>query len=122
MTVTMSTRPQLAFKMPTISPRAVMQPQEHVCVQLPAHIVALRGACAPHPEFHAIETKMGRFMGFHRQERRGSLSRYPIRARDGKIANCLPIMPGWNYTVRLYRPREETLSGRWTFAETQEVK
>ena len=23
---------------------------------------------------------------------------------DGKIANCLPVMPGWNYTVRLYRP------------------
>ena len=25
---------------------------------------------------------------------------------DGKIDNCLPIMPGWNYTVRLYRPHE----------------
>ena len=24
---------------------------------------------------------------------------------DGKIANCLPIVPGWNYMVRLYRPR-----------------
>lgn len=23
---------------------------------------------------------------------------------DGKIPNCLPIMQGWNYTVRLYRP------------------
>jgi hypothetical protein len=23
---------------------------------------------------------------------------------DTKAANCLPIMPGWNYTVRLYRP------------------
>ena len=22
---------------------------------------------------------------------------------DGKIANCLPIVKGWNYTVRLYR-------------------
>ena len=22
-------------------------------------------------------------------------------------ANCLPIMKGWNYTVRLYRPRKE---------------
>ena len=22
---------------------------------------------------------------------------------DGKIANCLPVVPGWNYTVRLYR-------------------
>ena len=29
---------------------------------------------------------------------------------DGKIPNCLPIMNGWNYTVRLYRPRAEILS------------
>ena len=30
---------------------------------------------------------------------------------DGKIANCLPIVPGWNYTVRLYRPRAAILDG-----------
>ena len=30
---------------------------------------------------------------------------------DGKIPNCLPIMKGWNYTVRLYRPRAEILDG-----------
>jgi hypothetical protein len=29
---------------------------------------------------------------------------------DGKIPNCLPITPGWNYTVRLYRPRPEILN------------
>lgn len=34
---------------------------------------------------------------------------------DGKVANCLPIMPGWNYMVRLYRPRAEVLNGTWTF-------
>lgn len=34
---------------------------------------------------------------------------------DGKSANCLPVMAGWNYTVRLYRPRAEILSGQWTF-------
>jgi hypothetical protein len=34
---------------------------------------------------------------------------------DGKIPNCLPIMPGWNYTVRLYRPRAEILDGKWKF-------
>jgi hypothetical protein len=34
---------------------------------------------------------------------------------DGKIPNCLPIMPGWNYTVRLYRPRAEILNGKWKF-------
>ena len=30
-------------------------------------------------------------------------------------ANCLPIMEGWNYLVRLYRPRPEVLDGSWTF-------
>jgi hypothetical protein len=27
--------------------------------------------------------------------------------RDGKIQNCLPIAQGWNYTLRLFRPRSE---------------
>jgi hypothetical protein len=38
---------------------------------------------------------------------------------DGKVANCLPIVPGWNYMVRLYRPRKEILDGTWKFPETQ---
>ena len=29
--------------------------------------------------------------------------------------NCLPITDGWNYIVRLYRPRPEALGGSWTF-------
>jgi hypothetical protein len=33
--------------------------------------------------------------------------------------NCLPIMDGWNYTVRLYRPRPEILDGSWTFPEIE---
>ena len=36
---------------------------------------------------------------------------------DGKVPNCLPIMKGWNYTVRLYRPREDILNGSWKFPE-----
>jgi hypothetical protein len=40
---------------------------------------------------------------------------------DGKIANCLPIVKGWNYMVRLYRPRAEILNGAWTFPEAQPV-
>jgi hypothetical protein len=40
---------------------------------------------------------------------------------DGKTANCLPIVPGWNYMVRLYRPRAEILNGTWTFPEAQPV-
>ena len=34
---------------------------------------------------------------------------------DGKAANCLPITPGWNYMVRLYKPRPEILKGTWRF-------
>lgn len=30
-------------------------------------------------------------------------------------ANVLPITEGWNYLVRLYRPRPEVLDGRWSF-------
>ena len=33
---------------------------------------------------------------------------------DGRV-NCLPITVGWNYTVRLYRPRPELLDGSWQF-------
>jgi len=40
---------------------------------------------------------------------------------DGKIPNCLPIMDGWNYTVRLYRPRAEILNGKWKFPDPQPV-
>ncbi|HVJ37735.1 MAG TPA: DUF1214 domain-containing protein [Stenotrophomonas sp.] len=31
--------------------------------------------------------------------------------------NCLPITPGWNYMVRLYRPQAQILDGSWTFPE-----
>ena len=35
---------------------------------------------------------------------------------DGDPArNSLPVTDGWNYLVRLYRPRPEILSGAWTF-------
>jgi hypothetical protein len=36
---------------------------------------------------------------------------------DGKILNCIPITKGWNYTVRLYRPRTEILDGTWKFPD-----
>jgi hypothetical protein len=38
---------------------------------------------------------------------------------DGNVSDCLPITPGWNYLVRLYRPRPEVLDGRWTFPEAK---
>lgn len=41
---------------------------------------------------------------------------------DGKSPNCIPITKGWNYTVRLYRPRKEILDGTWTFPSPEPVK
>jgi hypothetical protein len=38
-----------------------------------------------------------------------------------KLPNCVPIMKGWNYMVRLYRPRAEVLGGRWKFPEAEPV-
>ncbi len=31
-------------------------------------------------------------------------------------------MPGWNYLIRLYRPRTEILGGAWMLPEAQPVK
>lgn len=38
---------------------------------------------------------------------------------DPSAPNYLRIMPGWNYIVRLYRPRAELLDGTWKFPELQ---
>jgi hypothetical protein len=49
-----------------------------------------------------------------------------VRDEDGSITvrfgdhgpgatNCVPITEGWNYLIRLYRPRPEVLDGSWTF-------
>jgi para-nitrobenzyl esterase len=38
-----------------------------------------------------------------------------------ETVNCLPTMPGWNYTVRLYRPRKEILDGSWKLPQAQPV-
>jgi len=31
-------------------------------------------------------------------------------------------MPGWNYLVRLYRPRQEILDGTWKFPQARPVR
>ena len=41
---------------------------------------------------------------------------------EKRTPNCLPIMAGWNYTVRLYRPRPEIIDGGWKFPEAQPVR
>jgi hypothetical protein len=67
--------------------------------------------------------------GFFEPNERGAYSVNNITAArnaDGSVAvrfggngdpelNSLPITEGWNYLVRLYRPRPEILSGEWTF-------
>lgn len=40
---------------------------------------------------------------------------------DGKIANCIPTMPGWNYMVRLHWPRASVLGGSWKLPEAKPV-
>jgi hypothetical protein len=40
---------------------------------------------------------------------------------DKGVNNCLPVTPGWNYLVRLYRPHAEVLDGSWKFPEAQPV-
>lgn len=36
--------------------------------------------------------------------------------------NNLPITPGWNYTVRMYEPKQEIISGAWNFPKAQPAK
>ncbi len=40
---------------------------------------------------------------------------------DGRV-NCLPISPGWNYAIRMYKPRPEILDGSWKFPAIKPVK
>jgi len=41
---------------------------------------------------------------------------------DPKQPNFLPIVPGWNYIVRLYQPRKEILNGSWKFPNAKPVE
>jgi hypothetical protein len=38
---------------------------------------------------------------------------------DDDRPNLIPITDGWNYTVRLYRPRPEALDGSWQFPSVE---
>lgn len=37
-------------------------------------------------------------------------------------SNPLPIMPGWNYTLRLYRPRPAVLDGTWVAPRPEAIR
>ena len=74
--------------------------------------------------------------GYYEQNKQNAYTLNNLTAKkspDGSIAvqfggcepatsNCLPIADGWNYTVRLYRPRAELLSGAWTFPSPQPMR
>ncbi|MGC1305011.1 MAG: DUF1254 domain-containing protein [Caulobacteraceae bacterium] len=40
---------------------------------------------------------------------------------SGKVDNCLPITDGWNYTVRLFRPRQTIINDTWKFPKASPV-
>ena len=40
---------------------------------------------------------------------------------DERASNYIPIVPGWNYLLRLYRPRRELLDGTWKAPEAVAV-
>jgi hypothetical protein len=42
-------------------------------------------------------------------------------AGNGDQPNSLPLLEGWNYTVRMYRPRPEVLGGAWTFPSFERI-
>lgn len=73
--------------------------------------------------------------GFFEKNARGGYTINNVTAKpsaDGSITiqfggdenspNFIPIMPGWNYVVRMYRPRPEILDTSWRFPEAQTVK
>jgi hypothetical protein len=41
---------------------------------------------------------------------------------DGSVTNCLPITPGWNDMVRLYRPQQPVLKRSWRFPVAEPLK
>jgi hypothetical protein len=41
---------------------------------------------------------------------------------DPDLPNQIPIMEGWNYTVRLYQPEPELLGGRWTYPALDQLR
>ena len=50
----------------------------------------------------------------------GSVAVHFGGCRDGR-PNCLPVADGWNYAIRLYRPRPEILDGSWTFPDHERI-
>lgn len=41
---------------------------------------------------------------------------------DDSRINCLPVVDGWNYAIRMYQPMEKIISGEWTFPDFEPAK
>jgi hypothetical protein len=48
----------------------------------------------------------------------GSMTVHLGGCEDGRV-NCLPLMEGWNYVVRMYRPGPEIIDGSWAFPSVE---
>jgi len=74
----------------------------------------------------------GRYMVKNKQNRYAYNSVTTKKNKDGSVTihfggdpkadNYMPIMDGWLYLVRFYRPRQEILDGTWTFPAAVEAK
>lgn len=51
----------------------------------------------------------------------GSMTVHLGGCEDDRV-NCVPIVDGWNYLVRMYRPDAEVIDGSWTFPKAEAVK
>ena len=71
--------------------------------------------------FSAQQRKRVHAQQSHHKEKDGSVI-VRFGGDEVQIENYLPIMQGWNYMVRLYRPRPEILSGEWAFPTAQPVR
>ncbi|MEM1439516.1 MAG: DUF1214 domain-containing protein [Pseudomonadota bacterium] len=51
----------------------------------------------------------------------GSVTIHFGECEDGR-SNCLPVMPGWSYVLRLYQPQPSVLDGSWAPPEPRPVR
>lgn len=48
----------------------------------------------------------------------GSYTLHFGACEDSRV-NCIPVSPGWNYSIRFYEPGDAILDGSWTFPEVE---
>jgi hypothetical protein len=83
-------------------------------------------------EYDAVYPKENNAKTIYKLTRQGCAGRrllvdHRLRQKRLQVAvrralNCLHTVPGWNYVVRMYRPRREILEGTWKFPEAEPLK